>query len=351
MDKNTKRVDTFDLLKGIAIFLVVMGHVLTMCIRDIDSSVAFKLIGEVHMPVFFFISGYFTYKTSTLKSFVAPNLKRRFLQLMVPFFVVSSLWITYFPHSGLQSPLSSNIPDMLMSYWKDGYWFTLTLFELMLVYALLSRLFCRIRSGVQQVIVSVVVYGLMIVVVPLLSDAAANFDPLGVGLLARFYPVFMFGVFARKYSALFDRTVVNSWTGVMAVAVFFVSWYYSAYTWKFPNLSEGMLYVAQPLLHASLMVLVMGLAKSATPSEPSKPGVVKRWFLYLGNNSLAIYLLHYFFLFPLTPLQEPLRMLDLAFVPLMAVSAFFAFFIVAATLGANYVIGKNRILSLLMIGK
>ena len=63
MDKNTKRVDTFDLLKGIAIFLVVMGHVLTMCIRDIDSSVAFKLIGEVHMPVFFFISGYFTYKT------------------------------------------------------------------------------------------------------------------------------------------------------------------------------------------------------------------------------------------------------------------------------------------------
>lgn len=351
MDKNTKRVDTFDLLKGIAIFLVVMGHVLTMCIRDIDSSVAFKLIGEVHMPVFFFISGYFTYKTSSLKSFVAPNLKRRFLQLMVPFFVVSSLWITYFPHSGLQSPLSSNIPDMLMSYWKDGYWFTLALFEMILVYALLSRLFCRIRQGIWQVAVAVAVYVLMILVSPLISDAAVNFDPLGIGLLTRFYPIFMFGVFARKYNAQFEQMVTNAWVGVMAVAVFFVSWYYSVYTWEFPNIPTTLVYIAQPLLHVSLMVLVMGLAKSVKPSESSKPGVVKRWFLYLGNNSLGIYLLHYFFLFPLTPLQEPLRMLDLAFVPLMVVAAFFAFFIVAATLGANYVIGKNRLLAFLMIGK
>ena len=279
------------------------------------------------------------------------NLKRRFLQLMVPFFVVSSLWITYFPHSGLQSPLSSNIPDMLMSYWKDGYWFTLALFEMILVYALLSRLFCRIRQGIWQVVIAVAVYVLMILVSPLISDAAVNFDPLGIGLLTRFYPIFIFGVFARKYNALFEQMVTNAWVGVMAVAVFFVSWYYSVYTWEFPNIPTTLAYIAQPLLHASLMVLVMGLAKSVKPSESSKPGVVKRWFLYLGNNSLGIYLLHYFFLFPLTPLQEPLRMLDLAFVPLMVVAAFFAFFIVAATLGANYVIGKNRLLAFLMIGK
>ena len=41
-----------DLLKGIAIFMVVMGHVLTMCIRGIDSAALFKIIGEVHMPLF-----------------------------------------------------------------------------------------------------------------------------------------------------------------------------------------------------------------------------------------------------------------------------------------------------------
>ncbi|MGM9851956.1 MAG: acyltransferase family protein [Muribaculaceae bacterium] len=53
-----RRLHHFDMLKGIAIAMVVMGHVLTMCIRDIDSAVAFKIISKTHMPVFFFISGY-----------------------------------------------------------------------------------------------------------------------------------------------------------------------------------------------------------------------------------------------------------------------------------------------------
>ena len=121
-----QRIEYFDLLKGIAIFLVVMGHALTMCIRGIDAAFLFKLIGQVHMPIFFFISGFLTYKDT----FAPPALKKRFLQLIIPFFVVSALWIWYFPHSSLGSPMSSSLTGMYCSYWKDGYWFTLCLFEL-----------------------------------------------------------------------------------------------------------------------------------------------------------------------------------------------------------------------------
>ena len=73
-----QRIEYFDLLKGIAIFLVVMGHALTMCIRGIDAAFLFKLIGQVHMPIFFFISGFLTYKDT----FAPPALKKRFLQLI-----------------------------------------------------------------------------------------------------------------------------------------------------------------------------------------------------------------------------------------------------------------------------
>ena len=73
-----QRIEYFDLLKGIAIFLVVMGHVLTMCIRKIDAAFLFKLIAETHMPIFFFISGYLTYKCTAGSSFAAPKLKKRF---------------------------------------------------------------------------------------------------------------------------------------------------------------------------------------------------------------------------------------------------------------------------------
>ena len=69
------RIEHFDLLKGIAIFLVVMGHVITMCIRGLDAAFIFKLIEQVHMPIFFFISGYFTYKASAERTFITPGLK------------------------------------------------------------------------------------------------------------------------------------------------------------------------------------------------------------------------------------------------------------------------------------
>ena len=55
-----QRIEYFDVLKGIAIFMVVMGHVITYGVCQIDGSLVFRIIGSVHMPLFFFISGYFT---------------------------------------------------------------------------------------------------------------------------------------------------------------------------------------------------------------------------------------------------------------------------------------------------
>lgn len=40
-----QRYAVLDVMKGVAIFLVVMGHVLTMCIREIDRASLFKFIG------------------------------------------------------------------------------------------------------------------------------------------------------------------------------------------------------------------------------------------------------------------------------------------------------------------
>lgn len=353
MATTNRRMASFDVLKGAAIYLVVMGHVLTMCIRGIDSAVAFKLIGEIHMPVFFFISGYFSYKSTADGDFVPPKLWKRFKQLIVPFFVVSSLWILYFPHSKLQSPLSDTIPGMLTSYWKDGYWFTLTLFELTLLYALLGKILSAAGKIGWQLATIAICYLALIAATPLISDTGANFDPAGIGLLTRFFPIFIAGVFARKYAEPFKRLATSSASFPVAALTFLATWYYSVYPWEFPGLPKATAYAAQPLLHVSLMLMVFGIVyKTERPDEPqSKPSVAARWFSCLGRNSLGIYLLHYFFLFPLTVLQEPLRQLELAFLPTAAVAAFVAFFIVTAALGATFIIGKNKILSFLLIGK
>ena len=53
-----KRDATFDIAKGIAIYLVVLGHI--FAIGEIDAmSPFYNFINYTHMPVFFFISGWF----------------------------------------------------------------------------------------------------------------------------------------------------------------------------------------------------------------------------------------------------------------------------------------------------
>ena len=206
-----QRIEYFDLLKGIAIFMVVMGHALTMCVRGLDAAFLFKLIGQVHMPVFFFISGYLTYKANADKQFITPGLKKRFIQLIIPFLVITPLWVWYFPHSGLQSPLSDNLPDLLRAYWKDGYWFTLCLFELCLIYIPISTILQRLKGILPQIVVLLAAYGILIALSITFADEEANVDYVGFGLLARFFPVFMMGVMANHMKEAFNRLVHNQW--------------------------------------------------------------------------------------------------------------------------------------------
>ncbi|MDD2961600.1 MAG: acyltransferase family protein [Muribaculaceae bacterium] len=345
-----QRIKYFDLLKGIAIFMVVMGHVLTMCIRGIDSAFLFKLISEIHMPIFFFISGYLTYKIG----YQRPNITKRFKQLIIPFFVVSALWIWYFPYSHLESPISSNLIDMYFSYWKDGYWFTLCLFEMFLIYYPLSIILSKTKRLITHIVIVVLTYLALIVIANYTSFPEINKDIAGMGLLTSFFPVFMFGVLANCHKEKF-ATFTNSNKGfIIATALFIISWYYTVYFWEFPNIPLWGHFISQPLEHLGLIIIAIALITPWSEkeySENKRPSVAARYFNYLGQESLSIYLLHYFFLFPLTMLQTPLIELGLPFVPLFTIASIVAFVIIGITLFASYTISRNSILSKLMIGK
>ena len=134
------RLHYFDMLKGIAIFMVVMGHVLTMCVREIDRAAIFKFIGEVHMPLFFFISGWMAMRLGEGGNVATPSLLPRAKRLLLPMLGASTLWLYYFPLSGLESPLVSTWEGLWSNEWKNGYWFTLVLFEIFAVYAAITPL-------------------------------------------------------------------------------------------------------------------------------------------------------------------------------------------------------------------
>lgn len=89
----------FDILKGLAIFLVLCGHsIMSFSSADRHSNIFYVLIYSFHMPLFMFISGYFSERTlvSPLKNIFS----KKFWQLIYPaitfgiiFFVVDMiLW-------------------------------------------------------------------------------------------------------------------------------------------------------------------------------------------------------------------------------------------------------------------
>lgn len=355
---KVERLRYFDIMKGIAIFMVVMGHVLCIGIRGIDQSILFKIIGQTHMPLFFFISGYFSYKVaSNGVQFARPNLWTRFKQLIIPFFVVSSIWIYYFPHSGLQSPIDSTWRGLYLSITKNGYWFTPCLFEIILIYTGSTYILRKCKSITSECI-SVFILWIIVGCVAFVLRNHSVCDILGLEPAYSFFPAFMYGVLAHKHNDLFKRLLNSNIAYTISLLACVIIMYILMYSWEFPFMAYKPIAWSMPgLLHISLVIVAVRLIKpwSEKALDESRcasfPYSIARCWEYIGKESLSIYLLHYFFLFPLTVLQEPLRGMSLDFVPTFVVSFTTAAIIIAITLGANYIIQKSPVLGLLLTGK
>ncbi len=347
MEKN--RLQYFDLLKGLAIYMVVMGHVLTACIRQIDSAIVFKAIGLIHMPLFFFISGYFTFKKTVAGRLQLPGLVKRFMQLIVPMVVVSTLWIYYYPHSGLKSPFDSTWGGLWFDLWKNGYWFTLTLFAINLVYIVTASIANRFKNP----IIALAYTSIPIAAALMVADAFTP-EPIGAAIelpfISKYYIIFMAGALCHAFPGFFTRATSSShwYTGALVIGV--LLGYYVFYPWDFPEMSHYARDFSQIIVHLCLAVIGIHLARPWV----EKVAVTSRWlrlWTFLGRKSLAIYLLHYFFLFPMTFLQQPLRDMGLDVVPTFTVAVVAAALIIAVTLGVNYVIERSPLFALLLTGK
>lgn len=73
-----QRLYYLDALKGILIILVILGHSIQYKMMDYQHDVLFRVIYSFHMPLFFLISGFLTYKGR----YDAFMVKKRFVQLL-----------------------------------------------------------------------------------------------------------------------------------------------------------------------------------------------------------------------------------------------------------------------------
>lgn len=114
-----QRIIYLDVVKCVAIFLVIWGHVIEFMGIQRDESIARVFIYSFHMPLFMLLSGYFSASSfsRTFKSFIT----KKSIQLLIPIFswtVIISLFLLF-----VYKDKEGAIAEVI-----GGSWFLRTLF-------------------------------------------------------------------------------------------------------------------------------------------------------------------------------------------------------------------------------
>lgn len=126
------RIEYIDQLKGFAILLVVVGHVLIFSFRvqgEAYISPWRDVIYSFHMPLFAFLSGLFT---KTIDSWV--RFRRLVERFMFPMIVIGSFYAVVWK--------GHNLVEFVLHGYKFGYWyflFILSAYMIVTVYEWISR--------------------------------------------------------------------------------------------------------------------------------------------------------------------------------------------------------------------
>ena len=89
MTANKERNSHVDIIRGIAILLVVLGHTMTGCTLNSQDSFLFNIVWSLQMPLFILISGYVTRYSKKISSggMLWSYVKRRTMAYLLPWTV------------------------------------------------------------------------------------------------------------------------------------------------------------------------------------------------------------------------------------------------------------------------
>lgn len=285
---NQGRIQYIDAMRGFTMLLVIYHHVLLECIPT-DSFSFNDIFIAFRMPLFFFVSGFVLYKSSKIwnLAFSLQFLKQKFVIQ-----VVSTLLFLFLADIVFQN----NFVDSLFSFAKNGYWFTLTLFEYFVLFTLIEFLIYKFKlKNVETPIL--VLYALIIVVLPFLSyirptlnlneNQLYNF----LGIRQFYYFIyFIFGALVKKHFQPFEKYILKDKTFALMLIIFIFCYIYN---YSYNNMIAT---VITRLLEAFLGILIVFSVFRNYSSCFDATTVIGRFLQYIGKRTLDVYLLHYFFL-------------------------------------------------------
>lgn len=261
-----------DRARGLAMLLVVMGHVLIFSIYDeknYDGWQLFDIIAFFHMPLFFFISGMVMKYDDMDLGGLWRKFYSRSVRLMVPFFVVGLIFCFTLGSHSVNGFLSSDM--------KDGYWYlwVLLVFSLFNYLLILWRKLCANKWG--DLIWGILMTSLLKLCYSYCNSSTISW--LSLYQIQAYYPYFFFASWLNHYG-LASKLCDNIYTQFFILLATPLGLF--AHISGVPHLG-----CVVRILCVISVVMVMYML------DAKKSFVLDKLEEY-GRNSLVIYCLHFF---------------------------------------------------------
>lgn len=257
-----KRIVYIDALKAFAIILVVIGHLSAMC--GGGDNMIYEVIASFHMPLFLFLSGFVLKRIPT--SF---KLLHKCFALLLPMMTIGVILTIFIHHH--------SVKDMCYDSFKGGYWY---LYMLVVYYLLIQPTKFFINRTF--------LLGLYIVGVFCLLKGLAVFSPLDVkGLFSLDMMNGLWLYFAFGFLLAHSENVKHFVFGNAILSLALVSFIPLFVLYH----NQTLVRFAQILPFTAILACVFIFKKFF--AEENK--FVKQ-VSFIGQNTLDIYIYHYFLL-------------------------------------------------------
>ncbi len=227
VSKGQDRIVYFDVLRGITMILVVYAHVL-LALGCYETPLVTAL-GLFRMPLFFFVSGFFAYRAldKWTGKLIKGVLKRKIQAQIIGTMVFYGLY---------QLLVGDHFFDWI-SEGVGGFWFTITLFQIFIVYVFWS---CLAKFFRKEWIFVVGMIGCSLFryaagyVFNAVSDPTESlwWIILSQDKVIYYFQFFTVGIFCRKYQAAFTNLLSKDWfisAGILCYIGFLILYFHEGF--------------------------------------------------------------------------------------------------------------------------
>lgn len=296
------RLEWLDAMRGFTMILVVAYHVAQLgFLEPAKQSASMPFLMLFRMPLFFMVSGFLAYKASltwNLETLVAMTGKKMRVQLIptLVFFLLAC--VVLYPR------FRPALDACLLSPTKGGYWFTLVLLYMFVLY----YLFCWLESMLGRK------SWLPVTLLFLLSLAAYEscylpqycwwadgfrgkepsrwLDYTSVIQLMKFFPFFIFGNIVRRYWNKAQHIMDSAWFFPAIVVVVTIC---TLDVLKWHTLRMAWANIPSTVAKFCLPCIVFMYFRHYAPYM-TQGTVIGSTLQYIGRRTLDIYLLHFLFM-------------------------------------------------------